>query len=441
MTADPTRGFTIGVGQETSFGAGGAMRIVRLEEVPEFPDAPKQLVKQANLHHNPTITSDEPLYQETVQEGAIKLAVAPRVPAAATYLPTIMQFLQAAGWGVNKPATAPTTTINGAPASLSEFVLTADLGCVAGDVLMVELDNGKFFPALISKYTVGTKTVLLSMELPSATSDANNVYVCYTAIPLWDDVDATDTLKMEYNTRGTYDASGGSDSDNLQFTGRGIACSGLDAITFEPGMKLPNFAFSFHCADVAFDEDSLVAGTAQDTSKLNVFADVDFGFCAAGAEGGDGELAHACKKVISVAWTPPVATVPVPAEGCTTAVVNSCQGYMADPEDTGMLEVVFIQEKDLLNECFEVTDDEGANTNEVKYVHICIPSSAMATIPALSLHMPRCRQVEATSVDFGDKFVKMTCKFQPSAARYGALTGLSEKTMSPCFLAIQAQLT
>ena len=440
MTADPSRGFTIGVGQETSFGAGGAMRIVRLEEAPEFPDAPKQLVKQANLHHNPTITSDEPLYQETVQEGAIKLAVAPRVPAAATYMPTIMQFLQAAGWGVNKPATAADTTI-ATYTSDSEIILTADLGCVAGDVIMIELDNGKFFPALISKYTALSKTVLLSMALPTVASADNKVYVCYTAIPLWDELAATDTLKMEYNTRGSYDSSGGSDSDNLQFTGRGIACSGLDAITFEPGMKLPNFPFSFHCADVAFDEDDLVAGTAQDASKLNVFADVDFGFCAAGAEGGDGELAHTAKKVISVTWTPPVATVPVPAEGSTTAVVNSCQGYMADPEDTGLLEVVFLQEKDLLNECYEITDDEGANTNEVKYVHVCVPSSAMATIPALSIHVPRCRQVEASSVDFGDKFVKMTCKFQPSAARYGALTGLSEKTMSPCFLAIQAQLT
>lgn len=419
--ADPTRGFAVSVDKETALGTpAGTPLVWRLADRPTFPDAPKELVEQANLKYHPGKVDDPPLHLETVQEGAIKLALEPRL-AGDTKIPPIMQSLQAAGWGLSHPGTATTTIAT--YASDSEFTLTADIGCEIGDVLLIELDNGKFFPALIADWNAGTKTVELAMALPTAASADNDVYACYTAIPLWDALGATDALSIYFNTRGTHTAG-----DDLRFAALGCSAGALDAITFEPGKALPTFGFSYHVADLAYAADALVAGTAGDLAKLNAFAGVDFGFAAAAAAG---QIAHATKKIISAVFTPPVLTSPIPAEGSSAAVVNSCQGYMADPENTGQLEVTFLQEKTLADEAYEIGD-----VNEEKYIHIAVPTSSHNTVPAFSIHLPRCRQVVGPPIDWSEKYVKMTCTFRPSSATFGADTGLSAPGMAPVFIAI-----
>lgn len=421
--ADPTRGLNLLVDAEDPLCApAGSPLIWECTERPVPPSAVKQLIEQANLHYHPAKADRKPLYVETAQESAFPVSIDWRLGNGAGKMPPVMQGFKSAGWNVEIPGVA-SATIDGTPTTTSISV-DADLQVVAGDVVLVQTGTSSFEPVVVAAYDDTPFTITPGMALASAPSVGHEVYACYSAFPLWDQVSTTSTLTFYLDTRGTHTAG-----DDWRWQLKGSAASGLGALTFEPGQKIPPFAFTFHVTDISYTNSALAAGTAQDKEKQATFTNAVFGFAAADDTGG---IARTLKPIISATWNPPLTTKIIPGEG-DTSDVNSCQGYMSDPEDNGTLEVTFLQEKTLTDECYE----ENSDLNELKYCQLVIPTTDYDDVPALGLFMPQCYQSAPVVYDYSDHYYKMTCTFRPTAAEYGSSTVLTSHGMAPVILGMQ----
>jgi hypothetical protein len=320
----------------------------------------------------------------------------------------MLDWLESGGWSVKEAsnAGAATTILN--YVSEAQFTLQDDVfgSDYEGGVILVQLDDGTYYPAFVFDYTVASKTCDLAMKLPSPASNGNAVAIYQTATPRTGDITATDLLSFRKINRAVYNAK------EIGQTSIGCALSTLGTLTFEPaGFLRPTFTFTVTDHDIA-DED-LVVETLRGATGINPVQGCEFGFANASAAA----INSTMLKIHSVNIDNPYKGMHQPAEGDTANVLNSNQGFICTKAggDDGRVVVT-------MNVTFAKSHVDDYVNQTIKYFH-ALKTTTATTVPAWSCHVPRMEPTDYEIVDEGGDWIKMDLTFKGTSANYSATHG------------------
>ena len=371
-----------------------------------WPSKTKTLMPQEQRGHALDVDySDKGTLIEQVQTGAISFDADVRTGNAAGVQPPIMDWLESGGWNVDAGSAATTIATY---TDEGEFTLTADVfGADAeGVLILVELDSGVYYPALVYDYTASTKTCKLAMKLPSASSVGKAVEIMRCATPRTGAITASDLLSFRKINRATYN------SNQIGITCIGCALESIGTLTLEPAGFL-KFPLTFTVADVVLSDESLSAETLRGATSLTPIQGMEIGLANASASAINNTQYIIHKAEITIKD----GAVHEPAEGNTTSVLNSCQGYHSERPggDDGRVELV-------LEATFSKSEIDDYTNQQMMYFHAVRTTSA-TTAPAWSIHMPRIEPVDYAILDEGSQWVKMSLTYKATSANYAATHG------------------
>lgn len=394
---------------------------VKPEEAGTFPTDEFLAEPQSNLgHENAFDRSDEPILYKGVRENAITIPIAVRTSNAAAVVPTLATFAESGGCNVDVSDNDTIATYT----STTDFTLTTGLGANKnGQAILVELDDGTYWPTLLADYVHSTTTCTPGMALPSASSVSNATYRMYTITPQTGQVTASKLLSLAVETRGLYTSA-----PDLGWNYTGCALGAWGEITIEPGGQVM-LSPTFHCADVDVLADALATEAATDTTyKQRNYGNFRFELGAANASGAISsthmELLKATINLGSI-------TTAIPGEG-STDVLNSIQGYMATMPEAPTITLELLMDKAY----WEAFDNSPAQTNQ--YLSFLWPTTDL-NVPASGLWFPNCYQSASPVAEIhGSDYIKCTLVYTATAPTYGSATANNATGMAPWYMAVHS---
>jgi hypothetical protein len=422
-TAYSTKGKTIGIAVQADLVTPNTSTVtVRTEDnvtIPteEFLSEPQKNMGRANAYD----VADQPIIYEAVRENAISLPVAVR-RSPDTTTPTIPTLAESGGCNVDvnddDTITAYTDT--------TDWDLTTGLGADKnGQAILVELDNGLYWPTLLADYTHSTTTCTPGMALPSASSATNATKRMYTITPNTGQVDNSKLLTFIAQTRGKYTTA-----PDLTWQLAGCALGTFGEIKIEPGGEVI-ITPTFHVADVDKKADTLTAEsfTKDTTYRQRNYGNFRFEFADANTSGA---IASAHMELLSATFLPNHITAAIPGEG-SVDVLNSIQGYMAKMDEHPTVTLELLMDKVY----WETFDDSPGQTN--KYISFIWPTTSLTT-PASGIWIPNAYlSAPPVAEPHASDYIKCTLVYTASSSEYGSTRTNNSTGMAPWYMAIHGQ--
>jgi hypothetical protein len=411
MAAETTQGSKIQIGAQTGFGVPqSTLADVRSEETFTVKDPVDTMVPVNSVTGNPYDIEKSVNIQRPVMDAAV---VNPLVRQAATagQDSTIAKLFKAGGWDV----AAGTDTTVGTYTSETAITATAD-NFDAGQGVVVELDDGSYFPALISSATAGAYT--FAMGLPSASSADNAMNKCFTITPAaTGEITATDLLTAKAFFK---------DSSGRTIQWQDCAAVSVGDLDLAIGETI-KFSFTLGGSKYTMGTGQPTANTFVDGDSSVVFANPVFQFADASAAGA---IAHNDEKLFGATISFAVKAEQINATGDSTAVNDMCSWMkIAEPNSVQM-------SIDFLYDANKITDFNGTNTS--KYIAITVPSTS-ATEPCFSVIMPNGHQVEAPTIAADGNEYRVTAKYAGRPAGYSSTTEESDEENQTLYILIGDQ--
>lgn len=421
-----TKTETIQFETETSFGGGtpadGTIR-PRFDEITVSFNHSTNVEEQANKGYaHPYNRDDAPVTLPTHVQDALKITLKFRGPATAGNTPPLFNLLEAGSC----------ETIDGVEDTIDTYTdlhtfVSAGLSGEIGQCVQVELDDGRFAPALIAG--LSTNTYTLGCDLPGAASADNNLYAVDTIYPIIgrESNDDFDTISFRHQSR--MEESGG---DYYAPSGVGAWLDSVDTIALEPNM-VPAIALNFSAARVTSGSDEDIDTVTFTDSEQPVRiggldSDGNTLFqCAIGDSSTSGGIATpTCVDLIKAEINLGIGCNPVAGSGNSGA--NNVSTVIAKSENKPTLTLTT-----LVDEAFK--DDIENTTYQDKYIHF-IQMSTNAAIPTFGFFAPKCYQIADPIFEKAGDYWVMKTTWQMTCADYGSDTGLTDPEKAPWFMCV-----
>jgi hypothetical protein len=376
-----------------------------------WPSKSQDLVPQLQNGHALDVDySDKGTLIKTAKPGAISFSADIRTGNAAGVNAPLLDWLESGGWSVQEASNGGAATTIAAYTDEGEFTLTDDVfgSDYEGGVILVLLNSGAYYPAFVYDYTVATKTCKLAMKLPSASQAGKAVAVYQTATPRTGAITVTDLLSFRKINRATYNAA------QTGVTSLACALESIGNMVFDPaGFFRPSFTFTSLDPVNDIGDETLSVETLRGATGLNPVQGMELGFANASASA----INNTQQKVKHAEINIKDGAVADPAEGDTSSVLNSNQGFYAQRPggDEGRIEVT------LTVEFARAHVDDYVN-QQMKYFH-ALKTTTATTVPAWSVHLPRLEPVDYVLKDESGGTVTMDCMFKATSANYSATSG------------------
>jgi hypothetical protein len=379
---------------------------------PTFPTDTREVLPLSFRGYRDPSTRDPQVSYEKFRENAITIAtyVSTKVPATAGTIsdrPQWLNMLRAMGCTLVEANATPTTL--DVYSSASSYSLDADKSGV-GEVGIIELTNGTFWPQLTGTYTgSATWTIEPTMALPSPGSGITDYdfYQGWSVIPP-KGVAATTGTSMSFRVSSFYNTSTETGSCYVY---SGVVPSELKDVVFESGKPI-KMEFSAHCCDIDWDDSGIDLTTAAYDDRPDIVivdgaGDFRFGLATYAVPA---IAATRTTGFRSAKFTPGIAVTPVMETGSATAV-NGCGGFLC--HYTGArIELTMDVNKDYW------TKLESSAAQDGLYLELVQPTSAMSH-GAFGLWLPKCYLTGKPSADlWGDKEMTVTVTLEPTAGPY-----------------------
>lgn len=408
MTAYSSKGTVTRIAIESTFGTdpGASYLQVRNEGDPQVGNPSSQSVTPNTAMSN-VYDGEKPIKIDLPVEGFNTIKSGITMAATPGQDSTNVTLLKSAGW-TEVGGSADTTVAS--VTDIAELVLTADIfgANTAGVGIIIELNDGTFYPALVMDYVLATKTCQLAMDLPSATTAGKNVYKCHTMTPgLHAEVGTSLTTEVITN------AEDGS-SNNITARGRGGSVAAISDMLLKHG-EVPYWEFTVNVGIADFKETTteLPANSFQDSEAKQV---VDMPLLGMATASASGKISESLQKFMEGTVMIGPKTQYIMATGDGAGVSGVC-GHMVDVADENS--EFKIQLKVLWDQTMK---DAWEGTNPSKYIAFSQPSSA-STTPAFAFIMPNSHQVGQPEHDFvGDTTIQSTYTFAGRPAGYDGTT-------------------
>ena len=389
---------------------GSGYKDLRTEGDPTVTGQFTKSLQPETLFANPNET-EKPVLVDVPVEGAVSCKVGLTRGASAGTDAQLVSLMNSAGW----PEDSGDNTTVATATSQTALVLTDDVGA-PGRGIVVELDDGRFFPALISSNVA--EAVTLAMGLPSVTSASKTVKQCHTFYPgAVGPVDTTLTL------RHITKALNGADNVAAVFTMASLAS--IADLEITPG-TIPFLEFIFNVAGHSVESLSLSGDL-----PVNDFTDgpgkkpVDQPYLQLADASSAGAITSALVKLVSAGITFGHTTSGIPGIG-DLECINGLQGHRQDPGDIlGMLKFLYPADK--------ITDWEGSNPS--KYIGIVQPSFNM-TQPPWGFIYPNAHILEdpVWEPTSDSNMHEVAIKYKANPALYNSETDESDPANQPMYI-------
>lgn len=281
--------------------------------------------------------------------------------------PPIVTILESAGYEVVE--NTATTVVSYTPAT-GALVLTDEIfgGAKKNVCVLVELDDGRYWPTWLSTYDNGTKTGTTAVKLPSTPSALNNVDRMYTCVPMIGKVSTAKYLSFKLLGLGP------------SLTYLGCSCSGMEISEITPAGDL-TVTFTFHVLDVSVGATAMAADDFQDanTELLCHGAQVHYSDYAAPPMDANPVIVNRLK------FTNPYKTKGADGVGNTTTVLNETQFYTAYRPAKDAAESPVKVEIDQVYDTQEKTDYDADTAKCLVYTK----HTTALTVPAVLIAIPK----------------------------------------------------
>lgn len=414
MTSNAThnKGAILQSVNESTYGVdpGSGYYDMRIDGEPEITGQFTKFLQPETLQANPNET-EKPVLVDVGVEGAIKLRHGITRAASAGSDAGLVNEFKSGGWVEDSGSD---TTVDTATSQTS-IVLAAAEGA-AGRMSVVELDDGRYWPALVS--SVSGATVTFACGLPSVTGVGNAFNQCHTLTPGALGVSAVSMTKRHITKAKN-------STNNVMGVFTGVALSEIGTLEIEPG-TIPYLDLTYNVANHYVE--NLAGGL-----PANSFLDgpgkkpIDGTWVQFANANASGAIATATVKLLSASINMGGTTVQIPGIG-DAECINNTQG---NRQDLGMYDATL----KFLYPADRITDWEG--TNPSKYIGIVQPS-LNTTQPPFAFIWPNAHISEdpvwTTSGDDNMHIVEI--KYKGNPAGYNSETLESDQGNQPFYFGL-----
>ena len=414
MTAYSSQGQTFEIAKESSAGVPGTYSNVRLNEEATGPKTDKELAENNVVKYDPADT-EKPITHELYKEGALQFSADLRGGSDAATEPLAASALASAGCDVAVEAADTTVATY---TDTESWTLTDDYADV-GQVGIIELDSGVYWPVLVATDTSGAITP--SFGLPSAASAGNAWARIHSVTPRYRQTPTDATLAF----RHTYRAAQVTNQTQHVYT----HCALTDALSLEVNNAQPvTVSYSF-CVSKRQTNDAAIAVESFGDSADKVFIG-GANFECAFADASNTTITNQTSNKLAIETVVvDLNAKAVPVIGIGGEDVNGCDGYVMAYEP-GMVTITALYDKDQ----FADINDELLQS---KYMHLIQGNTTGKAV--FGLFVPRMHPAPGEDpivTDTGSGYWKTTQKYQMDVPSYSGETGLDDNGSKPWYLAI-----